>query len=464
MRPGMFIQSGIRGYPDRETSLKELKRILPFSVVFFRSDFTDESDLKSLVRQVNQIYKDEGVDPPVIAVDQEGGNVVRIPWIDYNPSNFFLGSVNNHRLTNLIGKITAQQLGQLGIRWNLAPVLDILNGYNQVILERSFSEELEMVATHGVEYIRGLQEGGVAATAKHFPGHGGVLEDSHLMLPKDTRGKDALLNDAYPFVKAIEAGVSTIMLSHVLYEALDPVHPASMSPHIQLLLRKQMGYHGAIITDSVDMKAVANNYTLKEIVQQSVGSETDLVECADLHSAIEMADYVKNIDPFALNSKAKRLVGIVPENILKYVPPVEVLNSYSLLSNREIRKVHLDPEKEFKIVFLDVHPESQVSEAASPFHLVAERLKELKLKFTTENIENLAKSRTDQIILVGRNEHLKDRHTTISEVCKDRKCVFISTSISKDTGIIDPDIGYIAAYSSKKENLLGAIYKSLGFL
>ena len=463
MRPGMFIQAGLRGFPDRETSLRNLRKILPFSVVLFRSDFTNESDLRGLIKQINIIYKDEGVDPPVIAVDQEGGNVVRLPWIDYNPSNFFLGSVDNTNLTNTVGKITGKQLHDLGIRWNLAPVLDILNGYNQVILERSFSEDMEKVSRHGAAYIKGIQESGVAATAKHFPGHGGVLEDSHLMLPRDTRGKDALLNDAYPFVKSIEAGVKSIMLSHVLYESLDSTHPASMSPVIQALLRKQMGYGGAIITDSVDMKAVANNYSFKEIVMQSVGSGTDLVECADLNSAMEMADHIKDIEPSFLREKSSRLENMVPEKVLGYVPPVEVLNSYALLSNKVVRDKIIDPASGFDLVFLDIHPESQVSEAGSPFHIVIERMKEYKFKFAAPSLEELNASMNQQVIFVGRNEHLKDRHTALTEACKGKKCVFISTSTSKDTGIIDQRIGYIAAYSSKKESLLGAIYRALGF-
>ena len=116
MRPGMLVQSGIRGYPDRDSALKALRKLLPYSVVFFRADFTTSSDLKDLVHAVNHLYRvEEGVEPPVIAVDQEGGNVVRIPWIDYSPSNYFLGNYDNPEFTRYVGNLTGHQLYDSGI-------------------------------------------------------------------------------------------------------------------------------------------------------------------------------------------------------------------------------------------------------------------------------------------------------------------------------------------------------------
>ncbi len=466
MRPGIFLQSGIRGFSDRDEALKNLRKVLPSSVVFFRADFTDRSDLLSLIKEINHIYKvEEGVEPPVFAVDQEGGNVVRLPWLDYNPSNSFLGMVDNKKLTNLVGKLTGKQLSDLGIHWNLAPVLDTQNGYNQVILERSFSGEVQKVAEHGVAYIKGLQAGGVAATAKHFPGHGGVLGDSHLMLPKDSRPRSVLLNDAYPFREAIRAGVSSIMLSHVLYEDMDPEHPASMSQTVQDMLRNTFDYHGVIVSDSVDMKAVSKGYSPKELVLNSVGNETDMVECADLATSIEMADHMGLVDSTKLKGKQERIRKVVPETRLKFTPPADVIDSYSTLFSRVERCNDISPEDPFELVFLDVHPESKVSEAGNPFTATVDQIRRMNLDFNVSSLEDLEKQPTNggQLIFVGRNEHLKDRFTRINRLCQNNKCVFISTSVSQDTGVLDPGVGYISAYSSKKQNLLGAIYKALGF-
>lgn len=466
MRAGSIIQSGIRGFPDIETSLKAIKKLLPFSVVLFRSDFSDELDLRNLVKKINHLYKIEaGIEPPTIAVDQEGGNVVRIPWLDYNPSNFFTGSFNNPNFTRYIGRLTGNQLYNLGIRWNLAPVLDILNGYNQVILERSFSERVEIVAMHGSSYIEGLQEAGVAATAKHFPGHGSVLGDSHLVLPKDFRELPAIVNDAYPFLSAIESNVRTIMLSHVLYESIDRDFPASLSAKIQDILRKQMKFEGVILTDSVDMKAVSKNYTIDEIVANSVGNEADVLEIADLNRGLEMADYILKIDNEKLKKKIDRIDHFLPEKRLSFSPQPDLLNSISLTFNTVLREKTLDPKKKFYLVFLDTKPESNVVEEKDSSKSVVKRLRQTELDFDVIDVEKLLKENSyeNQIILIGRNEHLKDRFNSLNRLCEKNKCVFVSTSISRDLGVLNDNIGYIAAYSSKTENLLGSIYRALGF-
>ena len=466
MRPGMLIQSGIRGYPDRESALKALKKLLPYSVVFFRADFTTSSDLKELVHDVNHLYKvEEGVDPPVIAVDQEGGNVVRIPWLDYSPSNYFLGNYDNHEFTRYVGNLTGYQLYESGIRWNLAPVLDMLNSYNQVILERSYSEDVEKVALHGSSFVKGLQEAGIAATAKHFPGHGGVLEDSHLVLPRDTRHREAILNEAYPFRKAIEAGAKTVMLSHVLYEALDNDLPASLSSPVQELLRKEFHFNGIMLTDAVDMKALSNNYSRKEIVEHSVGQFVDLVEAGDLDLGIELAEFVKNVDPAKAKEKYQRLMGIPLQKEIKFMPPAELLKSVAVSNNSVRRNLRIDPRKHFYLVFLDTQPESKVSELKSSAQAVKENLEKLNLDFESVSLEKLEKAKVKnfQAIFVGRNEHVKDRIHRVNEICKSGTAVFVSTSISKDLGAIDQSIGYIAAYSSKEENLMGSIYRALGF-
>lgn len=462
----MLIQSGIRGYPDRQSALKALRKLLPYSVVFFRADFTTSSDLKDLIHEINHLYRvEEGIEPPVIAVDQEGGNVVRIPWLDYSPSNYFLGNYDNPGFTKYVGNLTGYQLYEYGVRWNLAPVLDMLNSYNQVILERSYSEDVEKVAMHGSSFVEGLQEAGIAATAKHFPGHGGVLEDSHLVLPRDTRLKEAILNEAYPFRSAINAGAKTVMLSHVLYENLDPDLPASLSPAIQELLRKEFNFNGIMLTDAVDMKALANNYSRKEIVEHSVGKHTDIVEAGDLDLGIELAQYVKEIDPSKAKEKYERLKLLPLAKEISFIPPSELLKSVSVSNNSIRREARIDPRRHFYLVFLDTQPESKVSELKSSSQAVIENLEKLSLDFESSSLEGLEKAslKDFQAIFVGRNEHVKDRISRVNKICKEGKAVFISTSISKDLGAIDSNIGYIAAYSSKLENLMGSIYRALGF-
>ncbi|HLH85286.1 MAG TPA: glycoside hydrolase family 3 N-terminal domain-containing protein [Thermoplasmataceae archaeon] len=463
MRPGRFIQTGLRGCDDREEAFSKLKKLLPFSIVLFRSDYSDAGDLSGLIHDLNHLYRiDGGTQEPIIAVDQEGGNVVRLPWLPYNPSNYFLGVLGNSRLANYVGLMTGNDLYKAGIRWNLAPVLDTLNGDNQVILERSFSDNVSVVADLGSAYINGLQSAGVAATAKHFPGHGAVFEDSHLVLPKDHRSKGAVLNDAYPFKVAVRKGVKSVMLSHVLFEGIDPDMPASLSVNLQNILRDAFGFKGVILTDSITMKALSNNFDIKEIVFNSLGNEVDVIETSDLESALEIASFVDRVDGGRLIAKNERIESILPDRRLKFEPPGEILSAFSISSAKRLRDGSIDPYKPFGLVYLDTIPESKVSEKNSEWDKVLARLRELGLNFVDLDHKQLEKAtKLDQLMVIGRNEHLKERWSTISEFCESRKCVFISTSVNRDLGTIDDEIGYIAAFSSKSDNLLGAIYKAL---
>lgn len=467
MRPGIFIQSGLRGM-DREAALKKIAKLLPFSLVLFRSDFSSQDDLKELIRRVRKIYVTEnGIEEPVIAVDQEGGNVVRLDWLDYNPSNLFLGEFNNTNFTGYVASLTGYQLSDLGIHWNLAPVLDLLNPYNQVILERSFGSDIMKVSDHGTAYIKSLQDHGVHATAKHFPGHGSVMDDSHLVLPSDKRGFEAIINDAYPFISAIEAGVHSIMLSHVLYASLDPDFPASISPSIQNLLRDRFKFDGLIITDSIDMKALSDNFSRKEIVDQTLLHQVDLIESADLENSIELADIISKVDYQKFGDKMRRLQNFqqsVSES--RYRPSPDLLKSVEMTFPIVRRHVRLDPSRQLDMVFLDISEESRVADNKYPVNRVLEELDHLGLDiqfhYSIESMDSIKNSK--QVIFVGRNEHLKSRIWRINDFCKGRKCAFISTSVDRDVGVIDPSLGYVSAFSQKPRTIAGSVIKILGDL
>lgn len=463
MRAGQFIQTGIRGF-DREEALVKLKQLLPASVALFRADYTDLDDLKRLISSINKIYRENQAPDPYIAIDQEGGNVVRMPWLNYSPSNYFLGRVDNKKLTRLVGERTGYDLYQAGVRWNLAPVLDVLNSYNPVLLERSFGEEVDLIARHGGTYIKGLQSHGVAATAKHFPGHGGVLEDSHLTLPRDKRPLNMLMNDAYPFRVAVESGVRSLMMSHVLYEAIDNDFPASLSKAAYDLARNTFGFKGLIVTDSVDMHAIEDNFSPEEIVRHTLGNGADLLECADMHTSMEMAESVLNLDKNILEKKLERIRSFLPEPTSSYRPPESIISSFAFTGNEMLREAELDPNRPIRVYFLDANVESKVSEPFSTFESIENALLEDGFNMKFHNFEDL-KNNTEkggQIILVGRNEHIRDRMPLIMEKTEGNSTVYISTSISKDAGVVPPEMGYISAYSSKWQNVVGAIYRSMG--
>jgi beta-N-acetylhexosaminidase len=193
----------------------------------------------------------------VVAIDEEGGDVTRLEHERGSsyPGNFALGVVDDVELTEQVGAAIGADLAAVGVNLNFAPVADVnTNPRNPVIGIRSFGSEPELVARHVAASVRGMQAAGIAACAKHFPGHGDTEVDSHLELP--TAGGDlgaALL----PFRAAIDAGVRAIMSAHIRVPELDDA-PATLSRRIlHDLLREELGFEGLVVTDALDMKGVA---------------------------------------------------------------------------------------------------------------------------------------------------------------------------------------------------------------
>jgi beta-N-acetylhexosaminidase len=193
----------------------------------------------------------------VIAIDEEGGDVTRLEAREGSsyPGNWALGVVDDVELTRAVASAMAADLAQAGINLDLAPVVDVnTTADNPIIGVRSFGSDAQRVARHVAAFIEGLEAGGIAACAKHFPGHGDTLEDSHLELPTvDTVSEEALL----PFRSAIDAGVTAIMTAHIrVQDAGD--EPATLSrPLLTGLLRDELGFTGLAITDALEMKAIS---------------------------------------------------------------------------------------------------------------------------------------------------------------------------------------------------------------
>ncbi len=218
--------------------------------------------------------------PPIISVDQEGGRVARLRGICTNiPPLLDLEQAfqKDPKRVFRIAAMQARELAALGFQLNFAPVCDVLNhDENEVIGDRAFSADAAIVAQYAAEYIRGLQGAGIAACAKHFPGHGATSVDSHLALPViDTDMATLRVRELLPFASAIAADVATIMTAHIITKPLDR-WPATMSEKtLTGLLRQQLGFSKVIISDDLTMKAVADNYALREILEQSVMAGVD---------------------------------------------------------------------------------------------------------------------------------------------------------------------------------------------
>src|SRR6188474_103661 len=212
--------------------------------------------------------------PLWVSVDQEGGRVARLktPFTVWPPM-MTLGRSGDERLAERFARALAAELRAVGISLDYTPVLDILtNRANPVIGDRALAEQADDVARLGAAIIRTLQAEGIAACGKHFPGHGDTSADSHFELPLVEHPPDRLRAVEFlPFRAAIEAGVATIMTAHVLVPSLDERRPASLSRHVVYdLLRKELGFEGVILSDDLEMKALANDYPVPDAAVQAL--------------------------------------------------------------------------------------------------------------------------------------------------------------------------------------------------
>ncbi len=242
-------------------------------VILFSRNIKSHEQLESLCRDIQAFAAEHALPPLFIAIDQEGGQVARLK----TPFEEFSGnpSISTRKAARELASAQAAQLQNLHINMNLAPVMDVVPpGSNGVMQERVFPGSPEDVAALGCRVIETLQENRVMAVAKHFPGIGRTTADSHKVLPEVAVDEAVLQSeDLIPFVRAVQSGVSGIMLSHILYTALDPDWQASLSPRIaDGLLRQKMGFSGLVITDDLNMKAVAQETSVwaRQIVRSQI--------------------------------------------------------------------------------------------------------------------------------------------------------------------------------------------------
>lgn len=459
MRKSYFIQTGICGY-EREEALHILSKFLPSSIILFRSDFTDKDDLKKLIKDIKKLYKIENdVDPPLMAVDHEGGRVVQFPWLSYNPSNAFLGSLNDLKFTKFMGLRTGYDLKDLGFDWHISPVLDLANQYNKLSGERCFSENPENVARLGSAFIEGEKIAGVASTGKHFPCKAPSTVDTHKEIALDERSLNEILSDSYPYRYSIKFGLSAIMMGHTIHKALDADYPASLSAQACHLLRNDFKFNGVIMTDSLDMGAVRNHYSLKEIVTKASSSGVDILENVEMEQSLEMCEYIKMKDE---NDSARRIKALIPERTLKFSPPNELIDAMVLITNFPLRlKNALNPNVETIMVFLEEKKESAVEEEFSVKDAVCDNIRK-NFPIRLVELNEIDHYDAKQAILIGRNEHFKNRISDIERLTRDRNSVFISTGSQEDIGIIPEKVGYISLLSSKSESIIGGIYRAFG--
>jgi beta-N-acetylhexosaminidase len=265
---------GIELNRDLRFLIEELK---VGGLILFKRNISDPPQLKALCQSVQDFARSCGQPPLFISIDQEGGIVARLkaPFTEF-PGNSAMKSVDD---AVYFATVTADELMQAGVNMNMAPVLDVAFDRTRSIMQgRAFGDAPDWVINLGTAVIDHLQQRGVISVAKHFPGIGRTTLDSHLDLPRLEIDPGTLAKtDMLPFESAFHHGVGGIMLSHILYPKIDRQWPASLSVQIAYqLLRNKMGYNGLVITDDLDMGAVAKHYDIEKCIQQILQAEIDI--------------------------------------------------------------------------------------------------------------------------------------------------------------------------------------------
>ena len=259
----------------------------PGGVILFKRNVRSGAQLRRLITEIHATGA--GV-PPLVAIDHEGGRVHRLPRpFTHFPSAAVVAAHRDAGLAEAVGRAMGRELRAVGIDLAFAPVLDVRsNPRNRVIGDRAFGEEPRQVARLGLALARGLEQAGVVACGKHFPGHGASTGDSHFVLPRVHRSRRALATvDLVPFRRAARARIPALMTAHVVYPALDRRRPATLSRAICTdLLRRRLGFRGVLFSDDLEMNAVAGRSTPGRTAVAALGAGCDmLLVCQSLRAA-----------------------------------------------------------------------------------------------------------------------------------------------------------------------------------
>jgi len=287
---GQRLMVGFEGRqfnPDLKFLINDLK---VGGIILFSQNAETPHQVKKLCGSVQEYARRNGQPPLMIAIDQEGGQVARLK----KPFTQFPGNPSMKRKKDAVyfAETTAAELAQAGINMNLAPVVDVAQkGIDSIMASRSFGHDPAWVSKLGVTVISHLQRNKIMAVAKHFPGIGRTVFDSHVDLPIFDGDLSELEScDLVPFEACIHNGVAGIMLSHIIYRKIDPQWPASLSRIVAgKFLRERMRFTGITITDDLDMGAIIKHYDIKTAIRQILLADIDITLICHKGPNIEIA-------------------------------------------------------------------------------------------------------------------------------------------------------------------------------
>jgi len=293
-------------------------------VILFGHNMEGEAQTEALTGSLQGLsMRTEPSIPLFVAVDQEGGEISSAPWVGPQPAAARVGARGDPRVARAVAETMGRELLRAGVNTDLAPVVD--TGYGAAIGARAFGDDPRLVAEMGAAAVEGFREAGIVSAAKHFPNHGAATSDSHVSLPVVEHDLATLRSyDLPPFEAAIAAGVPMVMVGHLVYPAIDPERPASLSPEAIAMLRERLGFEGIVVTDDLAMAGASGGGPPARAAVEAVKAGADLLvissppeQQADAYDAVLAAVEAGEIPRGEIRDSVERVLEVKEEYSLR---------------------------------------------------------------------------------------------------------------------------------------------------
>lgn len=352
---GAHMVIGLRGHTLTDDERKFLVTENIGGVILFSRNVHSPKQVYELCAEVQSLHAQTASKSPFfISVDMEGGRVARFkePFTLWPPLAT-LGRLDSPNATFSFTLALGRELRSVGINLDFAPCLDIFtNPKNTVIGDRAISDNAEIVAKHASALVRGFLKADVIPCGKHFPGHGNTLIDSHLDLPIEEASLARLESvELLPFKKAFKSGLEMVMSAHIMFPKIDPEWPATLSEiFLKQILREKLGYDGLVMSDDLDMKALAKNYELTQIPVRALQAGVDILLYCNEHDSppraldsLEKAVKDGVLKEADLDSSFERIQDFKERQLKAPVMPTEIIGD-----NWQSPQLHRDMAQAFR--------------------------------------------------------------------------------------------------------------------
>jgi beta-N-acetylhexosaminidase len=418
-------------------------------IVLFARNLRDREQIGALTSSLRAERSDL-----LVATDEEGGDVTRLEADRGSsfPGNLALGAVDDVELTRRVAAAIAGELAEAGMNLNLAPVADVVvSAANPIVGVRSFGSDPALVARHVAAFVDGTQAVGVAACAKHFPGHGETLTDSHLELPVARADRETLFERALPpFHAAVEAGARAVMTAHIRVPVLDDA-PATLSRTVVGLLRDELGFRGLVLTDALEMRAISDTVGLEEGAVRALDAGADAL-CLGAERTPDEIDRVRRAIVGAVaagrlpEERLHEAAGRVAETAAWTKPVPRRDPDAGVEAARRALRIEGDAHLEPGALVLELRPVATIAAGESE-HGLAELLPDAEVVRLREGEMPPSLDPKRRLVLVVRDAH---RHAW-------QRALFRPGAIVIETGYPawrpDGAAAYVATYGSARANL-----------